>query len=126
MRQQRSIYFLLAALAAATCTGARAMENVSPNDVSILSCRAEQAFGPSTTGTDFVETGYGVRIVFENRGTDDLSHVTFQVKQAGQFIMREDVGRFSPGAKIDHYFAASDLSASGFPACSVVAVQGKR
>jgi hypothetical protein len=126
MRRQGSIYIFLAALAGATCTGARAIESVGPNDVSILSCRAEEAFGPSTIGTDVAETGHGIRIVFENRGTDDLSQVTFEVKQDGQFIMIEDVGRFSPGARIDHYFAASDSSESGLPRCSVITVQGKR
>src|SRR5579862_638184 len=120
MRQQRSIYILLAALAGATCAGAGAAESASPDDVSILSCRAEQSFGPSTSGTNLVETGHGFRVVFENRGTGDLSHVTFEVKQEGQPIMMEDVGRFSPGAKIDHYFAAGGSSENGSPRCSVI------
>ena len=124
MKSYPSMYALLAALAATT-TAAPAMETASTTDVSILGCRAEQSFGPSlSSGTSTVETGNGIRIIFENRGAVDLSRVTFAVEQDGQRIVREDVGRFSPGARIDRYFAAGDLSESGSPVCSVVAVRG--
>lgn len=102
------------------------MEGASTTDVSILGCRAEQSLGPSLySGTAVVETGNGVRIVFQNRGNADLSRVTFAIEENGQRVVREDVGRFSPGARIDHYFAAGDLPENGGTACSVVAVEGK-
>lgn len=126
MKPNRSGYVLMIAFVAAAGTGARAMESVSPDDVSILGCRAEQSSGPSTqSGTDSVETGNGVRIVFQNRGIAELSRVTFAVADGTQRVVRDDVGRFSPGARIDHYFAASDVSENDPLACSVVAVQQK-
>ena len=127
MKPYRSAYALLVAFVAGSCTATRAMEGVTPNDVSILACHAERSFGPSTdSGTDFVETGHGVRIVFQNRGTVDLSRVTFAVKEAGQRVARDAVGRFSPGARIDHYFSTGDSLENDAPVCSVVAVQEKK
>lgn len=124
MKPYPSAYTLLAAFMAATCAATRAMEGVTPNDVSILACHAERSSGPSTdSGTDVAETGHGVRIIFQNRGTVDLSRVTFVVQEGGQRVVDDAEGRFSPGARIDRYFSASDLLENDTPACSVVAVQ---
>ena len=125
MTLHRLTLALAAVLVAGTCAYARAAEETHSDDVSILTCRGERSFGPDTRSTAMVETGHGVRIVFENRGTADLSDVTFAVEEGGGRVVREDVGRFSPGARIDHYFAAEDLPEVSAPICSVFAVAGK-
>lgn len=123
MKRYSIAYALAVVISVGTYSDARAMESVSPSDVSIVTCRPERSWGPDTNSAAAVETGHGVRIVFENRGTVDLSAVTFAVEDEGERVLRQDVGRFSPGARIDHYFAAGDLPENSAPLCSVVAVR---
>jgi hypothetical protein len=124
MKLRSRIFALTAALAATTCAGVRAMGTANPSDVSILGCRAERSLVPSTDGTGVVQGGSGFRILFENQGAAELSEVTFAVEEDGHSIVREDVGRFSPRARIDHYFAAGDLPQDSPPVCTVVKVRG--
>ena len=93
---------LAAALLAALTIPAHAMQTQAPLTISTCEVGAMEPVAPVDSGP--VMDGRTVYLSFTNTGTTTVDRATFNISHGGNRYTIVDVGRFTPGALIEHRF----------------------
>jgi hypothetical protein len=117
-----SVAVLFAAVTVPVATATTAYTNVP---ISITRCSSANITGSGSYGDAPTELILGSRLElrFVNTGSKPISAVTFDVNEDGHVEQIKDVGNFSPGVQIAHYFQEGLLSPSGSAECRVASVE---